>query len=299
MKARKRLTPEQAERIGIKKIKPNEPGRKTARYMLDKDQLSRLHNKARILIFDIETAPLRAYVWGLWKQNINHDHILTDWFMLTWSAKWLFDDEVMNDKLTVEEAVNENDKRITKSLFALMNEADIVVAHNGDKFDLRRINTRFIINGLGRPSSYHSIDTLKHARKRFSISSNRLDYLGQFFGLGRKVETGGFKLWDRCMRGDKSALQEMSLYNDQDVLLLEDVYLHLRPYIQPHPNVGLYINDNVSRCPTCASDKISEVSEYMTTVNIYPEYKCVDCGSHFRGRKAIKKSDGINSSLPR
>jgi hypothetical protein len=113
------------------------------------------------------------------------------------------------------------------------------------------------------------------------------------------METGGFELWDRCMRGEADALKQMSEYNDRDVILLEDVYLQLRPYIQPHPNVGLYISDGVSRCPTCASGNLREVGEYTTTMSIYTEYKCLDCDSHFRGRKAIKKGLGVNSSLPR
>jgi hypothetical protein len=37
---------------------------------------------------------------------------------------------------------------ITVALVGLA--ADVVVAHNGDRFDLKKINARFVINGLAR-----------------------------------------------------------------------------------------------------------------------------------------------------
>jgi DNA polymerase elongation subunit (family B) len=267
MKIRKRLSPETAKRLGFE-VKPKE-GTRNARYYVDVDKLKRLQNKLKVLLFDIETSPMRSYTWSCWKQNIGTNQIISDWFILTWSAKWLFEDEVLSDKLTGEESLKENDERITKTLFDLIDEADVTISHNGDKFDIRRINTRFLIHGLGTPSSYINIDTLKHARKQFSISSNRLDYLGQFLGIGRKIDTGGFELWSRCMKGEDEALKEMQEYCDQDVKLLEDVYLTLRPYIKPHPNLGLYINDDIKRCPTCGSDKIRPIGDYYTTVSIY------------------------------
>ena len=254
---------------------------------------------AKILVFDIETSPLLSYTWGKWKQNINDCQLINDWFMITWSAKWLFDDKYLSDKLTPEEAIKQNDKRIVKSIFELIDKADIVIAHNGDKFDLRKLNTRFLFYELGTPSSYQSIDTLKHARKQLSVTSNRLDYLGKFFGLDRKIETGGFELWANCLRGDEKALKDMETYNIQDVKLLEDVYLFLRPYIKPHPNLALFIDDELKRCPTCGSDQLEWKSEYITTVSVYAEYKCKCCGSNSRERKKLSKNKHILSSLPR
>ena len=44
----------------------------------------------KILIFDLETAPMSAYVWGRWNQNINLEATISEWFILCWSAKWLY-----------------------------------------------------------------------------------------------------------------------------------------------------------------------------------------------------------------
>ena len=127
---------------------------------------------AKILVFDVETAPLQAYVWGLWDQTVGTQQILSDWFMLTWSAKWLFDDEVMSDGLTPEEALKQDDSRVTESIWKLMDEADIVIAHNAVRFDVKKLNSRFLLNGMNPPMPYQVIDTLLHLRNKFSLSSN-------------------------------------------------------------------------------------------------------------------------------
>jgi hypothetical protein len=205
--------------------------------------------------------------------------------MLTWSAKWLFEDKIMSARLKPSEAKEQDDERITKKIWKLLNEADVVIAHNAKKFDIKRLNTRFLAHGLGEPMPYKVIDTLTHARKKFNISSNKLDYIGTFLGVGNKVDTGGFELWRRCMQGEKAALKEMEVYNIQDVKLLEDVYLKLRPYISPHPNLGLYIEDNIQSCPSCGSEALKWSGQYATNVNLYLAFRCNDCQSVGRSRK--------------
>lgn len=240
---------------------------------------------ARVLIFDVETAPIIAYTWGAWKQNIQPIQIIQDWFMLTWSAKWLFENEVMSDKLTPKEATERNDKRISKSIWELINEADIVIAHNALKFDIKKINTRFLMNGLNPPMPYQVIDTLIHLRRKFSITHNRLDYVNEELGLGRKMDTGGFKLWDGCMKGDAESLSKMEEYNIEDVRILEETYLRIRPWIQPHPNMGLYIKDDVDVCPSCASKDLDwNGTPYRTMVHAYSSFRCNACGSVGRSK---------------
>lgn len=254
----------------------------------------------RILILDIETAPLKSYVWGIWNINLGHslNMLESDWFMLTWSAKWLFEETILSDKLTSEEVLTENDARISKSLWMLLEEADAVVAHNAIKFDIKRINTRFLKNGLTPTMPYQVIDTLLHARKRFNITSNKLNYIGKFLGLGEKLDTGGFDLWKRCMQGDEEALSEMEAYNIQDVALLEDVYLVLRPYIKPHPNAALFVADDVHSCPSCGSKELKWEGTYTTYANTYDAFRCGDCGSIGRSRTAKPKGKNITIATP-
>lgn len=245
------------------------------------------NSPAKILVFDIETAPLKAFVWRLWKQNIDHKTALItpSWYMLTWSAKWLFEDKVISEKLTAKEVLSEDDSRIVKRLWDLINEADIIIAHRGANFDVRQMNTRFLVHKLPPPLTYQVIDTYLHARKRFDMPSHSLNYIGNLLGLGEKIDTGGFKLWTRCLEGDENALLEMEKYNIQDVKLLEDVYLTLRPYINPHPNMGLYIDEDVEVCPSCGSKHITWEGQYATYANLYDSFRCDDCGSIGRSRR--------------
>jgi DNA polymerase elongation subunit (family B) len=259
-------------------------------------------DSCKILVFDIETYPFLAYTFNKWKTNINDDFIVHDWGMLCWSAKWLFSDEVLSDKMTEEELNNLDDSRISRSIWELIDEADVVIAHNGVKFDIRKVNTKFLEYNIGRPSPYQVIDTLVHVRKRFSITSNRLDYIAQnFFGIEGKLktETG---LWRRCMDKDYSALEFMSEYCDQDVKVLEDVYLLMRSWISPHPNLALLAVSENDGCPVCLSEEREFTkTTYNTYVNRYEAYRCGNCGHIYRSRMSetpLRSNKALKVSTP-
>lgn len=244
-------------------------------------------NKCKILIFDIETAPIQALVWRVWKENISIDQVESDWFILCWSAKWLNDNITMGDRLTSKEAIDENDKRIVKKLWSLFDEADVIVAHNGDDFDIPKTRSRFLIHGLKPPSPFTTIDTLKTARKQFGFSHNKLDFLARMFGLDRKMDTN-FKLWSRCLRGEDKALQYMFDYNKKDIIILEEVYYKLQPWMKSHPNLNLFQPE--SGCSSCGSLNVNPKGFYTTQCNRYRTWVCMDCGAYSRESKKTKVS---------
>ncbi len=248
---------------------------------------NRILPKAKILFLDIETAPVKAYVWRMWKENISLDQVISDWFMLSWSAKWFNSEEVMSDVLTSDEAINEDDERIVYSLWQILNEADIVVTHNGIKFDLPKIQSRLVIHGFPPTTPYKQIDTCKIAKQQFGFSSNKLDALATYFGIENKIKTN-FKLWSDCLNGCEEALFKMEEYNIMDVIILEKVYLKLRPYIKGHLNIGLFEN-NANVCPHCGSHDVNQIpGKYhynSTTLNIL--FRCSSCGAVSRGYKNI------------
>ena len=241
----------------------------------------------RILLFDIETSLMKVFVWGLYKQRIPHNNIIDDWYVLSWSAKWLYDDNIISDIVTPKESKKGDDKRVLKSMHTLLDKADIVIAHNGDRFDLRKLNWRFINNDMEPPTPYKSIDTLKVARREFAAPSYKLDFLTKNFDVHTKLKTD-FQLWVDCMAGDKARLDEMQRYNKQDVAALEDVYLILRPYIKNHPNLGVLM-DNGDVCSTCGENDIDETDAvYFTTASKFLVYKCNSCKtSYIRSKKHI------------
>jgi len=237
----------------------------------------------KILIIDIETAPLKGYVWRLWKEDVGFNRLISDWFMLTWSAKWLFDDKMHSMRLTGKEVFAENDKRIVTELWKFLDEADIIITHNGDQFDIPKMNSRFIVNELLPPSPYKSIDTKKIASKQFGFSSNKLDALALQFGFKPKLDTT-FTLWKLCMEGDEQSLAYMEGYNQHDVEILEEVYLKLRPWVTGHPNIGLYVETDSSICKVCGSKNLVYLDKYYyTTVGKFETYRC-ECGAINRRR---------------
>ena len=120
---------------------------------------------AKVLLLDIETAPMEVYVWGLYKQRISHTNIIKDWNIICWSAKWLNDSDYKGDCLTPKESIERNDKRILQSIWNLLEKADVVIGHNVERFDLRKLNARFKYHGINPPTPYQTIDTLKHSRR--------------------------------------------------------------------------------------------------------------------------------------
>jgi len=246
---------------------------------------STTRKRPKILVFDIETSPLKAYIFAtrLWNTNVNEEQVLSQWFALCWSAKWLFDDKIISDRLTSKEAKREDDSRIVQSMWNLLNEADIVIAHNGDKFDVPNMNTRFIVNGLPPTSPYQTIDTCSIAKRQFGFSHNNLNALAKVFGFKVKIETN-FELWKRCVDGEEKALQSMEIYNRRDVETLEEVYMKIRPWIHSHPNLGLYTEATEPICSNCGSRDITKTDKfYYTMTGKYELYLC-ECGAYIRVR---------------
>lgn len=269
-----------------KRLKTTVDNIKSAKHEFKKSQNYNKNktNLPKILIFDIETSPLRAYVWSRWKQNVYLEQTISEWFMISWAAKWLHSDTVMSNSLTSSEIISENDSRIVTSLWALIDEADIVVAHNGGRFDLPKINSRFILNKLAPPRPVHMIDTKVISAKQFGFSSNKLDALATYFGFECKMDTD-FELWSKCMDGDETSLRYMEEYNRYDVVLLEKIYLRLRPWIKNHVNVGIYVESDDHVCGNCGSSDLSFIDEYRTNTGKYFMYRC-KCGAISRTRKS-------------
>lgn len=245
----------------------------------------------KILLFDVENSPSLGWYYDLWKEgNIVGEK--AGWYMLSFAYKWLGEKKVRSYALPDFNGYkpgSEDDKALVKELWKLFDEADVVIAHNGDKFDTRKANARFMYYNMPPPSPYKTIDTLKVARKYAMFMSNKLDSLGDHLGHGRKVVHTGFHLWKGCMSGDMKAWKHMIKYNKQDVVLLEKLYLHLRPWITNHPNLGVLTN-NPHACPNCGSNNLMKQGTDYTSTGRVQQYNCKGCGRWSRG-KYLKVTD--------
>lgn len=265
----------------------------TVFYILNDHYYGKQEKKApNVILFDIETSPEVAYVWKRWKENVAPKQVIKRSYMLSWAAKRLGSEEVFADALPYyEESYHQdstNDYNIVKSLWELLDGADIVVAHNGINFDLAYANSRFAYHGLGMPSPYKIVDTLKVAKKYFRFPANSLAELCAYFDIEGKFDTD-FKLWDGCVNKDPQSWNTMVEYNVQDIKALEGVYLKLRPYDRSHPNVGLYVDNERITCPCCGSGshEVLAANAY-TAQSVFESYRCTDCGHVYRSSKRIK-----------
>lgn len=239
----------------------------------------------KILLFDIETSHMLVKTFSLYNDAIPHTDIVDDWFILSFSAKWLYDDVMIEYCVTPKEAKERDDFRIVKELNNLLNKADIIIAHNGSAFDVKKANTRFAFYDLAPPFNYREIDTLRMARTYFKFSSNRLDYLGEFLGLGRKIQNEK-GLWDRCEDGEKESLEKMVEYCSQDVRLLENIYLKLRPFAKNHPSLALYGEiENTNYCPVCGATDTIKLDLSKIYDNRFLVGRCSSCNAPVRGKK--------------
>jgi len=267
-------------------------------YNLQKDgvmekRLIRKKTSPKIFVFDIETSTLLFRGFSL-KVNgyIPHKNVVKDWFVICWAGRWLGDKRIKHDVVTPEEAKNRDDKRVCASLWEIFNEADILIGHNADRFDIKKMNYRFCIkHNFNPPLPYKTIDTLKEGRKAFASTSHALDYLARQLKIPAKLSTG-FQLWVDCENGVRGALQEMDAYCRHDIEIGEQIYLKVRPWMKTGVNLGLYTNLLASVCPRCGSDDLVPEDKIATTgANAYETYRCVGCGHTGRTKKSTLNID--------
>ncbi len=243
----------------------------------------------RILVLDIETTPMKSWHWRCFKENISPKQIIKNSIVLCWAAKWLGEETVIFDR-----GNGRDDKKLVTRLWHLVDKAEMVIAHNGERFDMPMLNARWVLHGLQPPSPYKSYDTLKVDRKVFKFPSNALDGVSRYFNAGGKIQHEGLELWFACMRGDEEAWKRMEEYNIGDILLLEYHYLKIRAWDTRHPNISLMYPDCETRCVVCGSRDLIEMPEDATTsISRFQAYRCRSCGKPQRSGKRFKPDKEI------
>lgn len=255
-------------------------------------------SKPKVLLFDIETAPLLGHVWGLWDNNVSLNQLQKDWHVLSWSAKWLDAKEEIYNKnrkprLKYEDQRDakdvSNDKKLLKNIWKLLDEADIVITQNGKAFDHKKLNARFVFHGMQPPSTYKHIDTALIARKHFAFTSNKLEYMTdklctRYKKLKHK-KFPGHEMWVECLAGNKKAWREMERYNKHDVLALEELYYKLMPW-DNSINFSLYDDSEIAVC-SCGSTEFVKNGYSFTTTGKFYRFKCKHCGAETRSRQNL------------
>jgi hypothetical protein len=239
---------------------------------------ARAKGKRKTLFVDIETLPRLGYYFDD-NKPYNILKQIEDTVICCVVAKWLDGKSVTLALADFKgyKPGSRDDKQLCLALWKLMDEAEIVVAHNGDRFDVKKINARFIHHKMKPYSPIRTIDTYKQAKAIGGFDKNRLDYLGQFLGCGRKLETGGKELWFACLDGDEKAWRRMKRYNAQDVRLLEAIYRELLPWMKNPASTS-----EGTECPRCRSLNLKARGFARNRTARYQRFQCDDCGGWCR-----------------
>ena len=240
----------------------------------------------KVLSIDIETAPNLAYVWSLWDQNVGLNQLVDTSEVLCFAARF-----VGQRRMHFHSTHADGKQAMIEAAWALLDEADVVMTYNGQSFDVPHLNREFLLAGLGPPSPFQQIDLYRVVRSRFKFASNKLAHVSVALGLDGKADTGGFDLWRRCMAGDPKAWRIMERYNRRDVVVLEELYEHLRPWVPSHPSVTLH--DGTEGCPSCGAGMAVLVKRgtRKTRVSSFQRYQCGACGSYSHSGKRVGSVD--------
>lgn len=245
-------------------------------------------NKSKVLVFDIETAPMTAYVWGLKDQNIGLNQIKSDWHVLAWAAKWLDTPASKVMYMDQRKAKNiEDDKAILEGIWMLLNEADIVITQFGTGFDSPKLNARFIMQGMKPPKPYKHLDTYRIVKSVAQFTSNKLEYLTdklctKYKKLSHK-KYPGMELWKECMKGNIEAWDEMKKYNIHDVLSTEEFYNKIRAWA---PSTAPKVFEDQGVCNVCGNKALQKRGFIKTLVTTWQRLQCQQCGRWQKGEKA-------------
>lgn len=234
-----------------------------------------LYTKRRRLFFDIETSPNIGLFWEAgYKKNIDVSNIIQERAIICICYKWEEEKEVYS----LNWDAKQNDKTMLQKFILVANQANELVGHNGDKFDLAWIRTRCLFHHIEMFPKYTTIDTLKVARSKFRFNSNRLNYIADFLGIGQKIKTE-YSLWkDILLKRDKVAMEKMIKYCKKDVTLLEQVFKALNNHIESKTHYGVIFGQDKGSCPECGSDDIIVNQRRTTALGVKKiQYICKTC----------------------
>lgn len=251
----------------------------------------------KVLYFDVETSPCLAYVWGCGKQFVAAKQLKKERKII--SIGYMFNNDktvkVLKMDMTkhnINKFDDSADKEMLKKFVKVYNSANLVVGHNGRRFDRARIRARLVKFGLPDLDMSIPFDDSYTMTKEIDFTSHKLDHLGRYLQTGQKDQID-YEIWTKVMTGSRKALIEMCEYMKTDVIRLRDAYKRLKPYAKSKLNLSAF-HDKAEMCPSCGSNNFIKNSIRYTNSGQYQAYLCKDCGKRFQdGRNLLGKSSRI------
>jgi uncharacterized protein YprB with RNaseH-like and TPR domain len=182
-----------------------------------------------------------------------------------------------------------DDKRLVERFAKIYNHCDYSVGHYSSRFDLPMVRSKLLKWGLPPLQPKPHIDTWWIARRELKLHSNRLAVLQDF--LGCKAAKTPLKPddWIQAAHGSKEALAYIVEHCHADVLVLEEVFLKLRPLAKEEPSRALFgpIGDG---CITCGSTHVTRQGFKIAKTRRYQQWQCQACGKWMKSVHADKEA---------
>ena len=252
--------------------------------------------KSSIMIYDLESTPHMGLYFGR-AYDVNIAKTVKTGYVMGFAWKFLGEKKAHSCYIwdfPLYKKQPRNDIEVIKKWVELVQKSSVLVGHNSDSFDNKVMMGRVMVHKLPPIALPQTVDTKKAIKRIARFDSNKLDDLGEMFGIGRKIKTD-IDLWWDCMQGVKKAQALMVEYNKQDVYLTEELYLLERSYMVNHPNMA-NIEDRPNACPKClAEDGFWAQGFRITKTAKYRRFQCKSCGSYVsnRGKSPERSPDYV------
>jgi uncharacterized protein YprB with RNaseH-like and TPR domain len=193
----------------------------------------------RILIWDIETSNLDADFGTL----------------LAVGFKWLGEKVVTVLSIAdypVFATQPWNDRQLVRDFLKVYVSADLTVAYNGVLFDKPYLMAKIMEHGLPVPPNIPVQDPYFTVKSNFRLSRKSLQNTAYFLGLSNEKTPVEGRIWKRAATGHRPSIKYIIDHCEADVLVLEELYLRLRPLMRTHHRVGF----DLGHCRFCNSSRL-------------------------------------------
>lgn len=254
----------------------------------------------KILVLDIETFPMEVYTFSPYPSFIANNQVIKNTTLASYAAKFIGDDKIFYNDVRGQKDIRD-DSKLVEELKELINQTDFVLYFNGNKFDGPKINYRTLVNRIIKAKTVQEIDPLRIAKKHLGFDSKKLEHLTDMLCTKYKKlkhkNFPGFDLWKECLKDNHKAWNEMELYNKNDILSLEEVYVdHLAPYDDMVPNFSSFNDSPIFRC-NCGNSSFTQVGYHITKKSKFEKFQCTKCGKTHRSSKNLHNKEKRDSLL--
>lgn len=237
--------------------------------------------KVKKLFYDIEITGILGWTYQMYDSRVHKVEKMP--IMMCFSYAW-------NDgKIQHESIQYQSEEELTKKLWQLFDEADIVVAFNAYKFDNKVAVAKFMQFGLMPPARYKTVDPFRVHKAIARTPSNSLQALCEFYGIEGKTEVTHSSLWYGCLQGDEKSWKLMKKYNNGDIRALRGVYNKQLPWNPNHPNMGVLMQKR-DVCAKCGSPNIQSRGTEERVNGLVRRWSCNDCGGNSYDRVVLEKT---------